>query len=496
MDFNATYGTYGTVLDTCKLCHPGYPLSYARNSFGSDYALATLGNHTFNAALENADSDGDGFTNVQEIHALTFPGDPASTPPPGAPTLDTLSINGPSTVNEGDSVSYEASALWSDGSTSTVSAAWAVSPDTFATISAAGLLTALEVSSDQPVTVSATFDGTTSTQTVTIADVPSLPAVSITLAPANGAVDVPVTAVVVATLNGSGDIASLVNDNTFSLSAAGSGGTVTGSIGYNGSRTEATFTPLDKLAYSTAYTATVNPATGTQQLVLASSVSTTFTTIAQTPDSDGDGVEDGEDDYPNDHSKATPPSVRGSGKILVDACGNAGIALAQCSALVQAEGISDMYPQFNRRGKPFGFSFPDGLVQYTLTNVNPGGTVTVSVTLPSGVPFGSKVFKVDANGFQEIPDAVVHGSTVTMTLTDGGAGDADGSVNGVIVDPIGVAVPEGAGGSTDLTATTSAGGCSVAGSDTGWKEAFVFFGQIGLVWLVLALRRRKPGAGA
>jgi MYXO-CTERM domain-containing protein len=508
-DFNGTYGTDLSALDTCKLCHPGHPFSLTINSFGSDYALDTLGNHTFNQALEDEDSDDDGFTNIQEIEALTFPGDPASQPPPGA-TLDNLSINGPPSVNEGDTASYEASASWSDGSTTTESADWTVSPETFATISASGLLTALEVTSDQEVTVSATVNGTTATRTVMIVnvpgDIPPLPADAILLKPEDGAVDIPVTAVVVATLNGSGDIAEVVNDNTFSLSVAESDrstcmervypdciadGVVLGTIDYNDSHTEATFTPLYKLANSTGYTATVRPATGTQQQVLAEPVSSTFTTIAKTPDSDDDGVEDGEDDHPHDNGKATPPCVRGSGKFLVDTYGNAGIALAN------AEGISDMFPQFKRQGKPFGFGFPDGLVRFTLRGVSRGGTVTVTVSFPSGVPKGSKVFRVDGNGFQEWTNAVVNGNRVTVTLTDGGEGDADETVNGVIEDPIGVAVPEDAGGSADISSSvSSAGGCSVAGSGGGYKEAFGSFGLIALVWLGLALRRRKPGIGA
>jgi hypothetical protein len=508
-DFNGTYGTDLTDLDTCKLCHPSYPLSHARNSFGSDYARDTLGNHTFNQALEDWDSDEDGFTNIQEIRALTFPGDPASKPPPG-PTLDALSISGPASVNEGETVSFEASASWSDGSTTTESADWTVSPETFATISASGQLTAMEVTSDQEVTVSATFHGATSTKAVTIlnvpGDVPPLPSDSILLKPEDGAVNVPVTAVVVASLNGPEDIAEIVNDNTFSLSVVGSerstcmekvdpnciaDGIVLGTIDYNDSHTEATFTPLYKLANATAYTATVRPATGTQQPVLAEPVSSTFTTIAKTPDSDGDGVDDGEDDHPHDNRRATPPCVRGSGKFLVYAFGNAGIALAG------AEGVSDMFPQFKRQGKPFGFSFPDGLVRYTLRGVNPGGSVEITITFPSGTPHGSKVFRVDGNGFREWTKAVVNGNSVTVTLTDGGEFDADGMVNGEIVDPIGVAVPDDAGGSVDVSSTVSAaGGCSVAGSGGGWEEAFGSFGLIALIWLGLALRRRKPGIGA
>lgn len=181
----------------------------------------------------------------------------------------------------------------------------------------------------------------------------------------------------------------------------------------------------------------------------------------------------------------------------MDACGNAGIALAQCADLVRAEGISDMYPQFNRKGKPFGFEFPDGLVQYTLTGLTPGATVTVTVNFPSGVPHGSRVFKVDADGFRQVLDAVVDGDRVTVTVTDGGSGDADGVANGVIVDPIGVAVPAAGSGSIDLTGSASAGsGCSVALSGGAGKEAPGSLILIALAGGALALMRRKTKRGA
>ncbi len=65
-----------TRLDTCTLCHTsGADL----NSYGADY-LANGRNPAAFGLIEQLDSDGDGFINLDEIDLLTFPGDPADTP--------------------------------------------------------------------------------------------------------------------------------------------------------------------------------------------------------------------------------------------------------------------------------------------------------------------------------------------------------------------------------------------------------------------------------
>ncbi len=46
------------------------------NPYGADFGAA---NHDF-AAVEGKDSDGDGFSNIDEIKADTFPGDPNDNP--------------------------------------------------------------------------------------------------------------------------------------------------------------------------------------------------------------------------------------------------------------------------------------------------------------------------------------------------------------------------------------------------------------------------------
>jgi hypothetical protein len=68
----------GTRLDSCSLCHTTSIPSL--NGYGSAYLNNGRNLNAF-GLIENQDSDGDGFTNIQEINALFFPGDPNDHPP-------------------------------------------------------------------------------------------------------------------------------------------------------------------------------------------------------------------------------------------------------------------------------------------------------------------------------------------------------------------------------------------------------------------------------
>lgn len=80
--FNTRYGTSGTVLNSCFLCHTmnaNGSRSNNRNSYGSAWSNAG-GSATAFGTIESLDSDGDSFINIAEITARTFPGDSNSFP--------------------------------------------------------------------------------------------------------------------------------------------------------------------------------------------------------------------------------------------------------------------------------------------------------------------------------------------------------------------------------------------------------------------------------
>ena len=94
-----------TRIDSCSLCHTSAP---SLNPYGQDYkdngnprSIANL------VAIESKDSDGDGFTNIQEIMALTFPGASSDFPKPNTstptaivqPTATSTRIPGPTATS-------------------------------------------------------------------------------------------------------------------------------------------------------------------------------------------------------------------------------------------------------------------------------------------------------------------------------------------------------------------------------------------------------------
>ena len=89
-------------------------------------------------------------------------------PPPPAPgVLIGVTVSGLSSMNEGGTGTYTATGTWDNGSTGAVTPTWSVS-NAYATISSGGLLTASAVTSNQTVTVTASYGGKTGTMNVTI----------------------------------------------------------------------------------------------------------------------------------------------------------------------------------------------------------------------------------------------------------------------------------------------------------------------------------------
>ncbi|GAB0150852.1 IPTL-CTERM sorting domain-containing protein [Marinobacterium sp. BA1] len=94
---------------------------------------------------------------------------------------------------------------------------------------------------------------------------------------------------------------------------------------------------------------------------------------------------------------------------------------------------------------PPRMTLPHGAVSFRLTDGTPGSNTTVVLTYPEDLPAGTRYYKYGPTAdnptdhWYAYPGAVISGNTITLTLTDGGAGDSDLSVNGIIDDPGGPA---------------------------------------------------------
>ena len=91
-------------------------------------------------------------------------------------------------------------------------------------------------------------------------------------------------------------------------------------------------------------------------------------------------------------------------------------------------------------GLPAGSEALTGSLDYTVTNVTPGGSVTVTVALPAGsglTGVGKLVGGtwVDLSSDPAVTVDTVNG-TITLDIVDGGPLDEDGAVNGQVVDPL------------------------------------------------------------
>ena len=94
---------------------------------------------------------------------------------------------------------------------------------------------------------------------------------------------------------------------------------------------------------------------------------------------------------------------------------------------------------------PQGVILPHGAVSLRLTDGTAGNSSTIVLSYPFELPAGARYYKYGPTAdnptdhWYAYPGAVISGNTITLTLTDGGAGDSDLSVNGIIDDPGGPA---------------------------------------------------------
>jgi hypothetical protein len=122
-------------------------------------------------------------------------------------------------------------------------------------------------------------------------------------------------------------------------------------------------------------------------------------------------------------------------------------------------------------------NLPYGLFDMQIKVYGPTDTVKVDIYLPTPAPDGYKWYKYSStSGWYDYSNNAVFSAgrdKITLTLVDGGAGDDDGSRNGIIWDPSGLGVfpaTGGGGGSSSSASGGGGGGCFIATATIGTEE--------------------------
>ena len=147
-------------------------------------------------------------------------------------------------------------------------------------------------------------------------------------------------------------------------------------------------------------------------------------------DSDGDTVPDWQD-----QDTASLPSPYGAGFVAADLAEGA----AQRLDFTDARVLPSTDPSLPEAQRPASGAFLFGVLDLRASGLNLGETVTMALHLPIPMPPNSQYWRVDATGWHQASLGSNDGdATVTVSLTDGGADDRDGVVDGAVREVGGV----------------------------------------------------------
>jgi chitinase len=161
-----------------------------------------------------------------------------------------------------------------------------------------------------------------------------------------------------------------------------------------------------------------------------------FTTQTADNDLDGNGIPDSQE-----NSLVTITDVHSLTSIGAQ-LEPTGIAVASADTVSAIEQMTVVDPKSFPTDETTPSQLPSSMAVYRLVLNKAGQTAQVTIQLSAPAPAGTRWVKYDAvNGWQDFSDMAEFSSdrqTVTVQIKDGGVGDADGVVNGIIVDPSGL----------------------------------------------------------
>ena len=428
-----------------------------------------------------------------------------------APTLSSITISGPTQLNENSSAQYACTAHYSDGSTAALSSGVAWSENGAATsINASGLLTAANVTADTTVTITASYGGRSDTHGVTVKYVaPTLSSITIsgpTQLNENSSAQYACTAhysdnttsivtdkvnwsvnssfanidaagylvthavqneeqlTITASVDGKhADYGVTVNNSnithTLTIDILGSGAVLLnppGGIYDDGTVVTLTAEPDHAWAFDGWAGSVFDPDTNITSVVMDTDISLSVTFLEDTdldsvPDQEEWGIDgqnntfDGNGDGIADYLQSNVASIHTKDYLHFLTLSTPEPGKITSCKMNDTASIASV---------PSECSLPLGLISFKIENLTPGANTTLTINMPTGSEFDTfykygATFDNPATHWYEFmydqtseTGAVLEGDTITLYLKDGQRGDDDLSANGVISDPGGPGILE------------------------------------------------------
>ncbi len=115
---------------------------------------------------------------------------------------------------------------------------------------------------------------------------------------------------------------------------------------------------------------------------------------------------------------------------------------------------------------PAGYEFPWGAMTFRVETKNIGDSAVITIYFSEALPSGAKWFNYNQiegwKDYSQYATFSANRKVVTLTLKDGGVGDADGTANGAIVDPAAIGIPTTAPAPEVCLDCDSSGGCFIS----------------------------------
>ncbi len=168
-----------------------------------------------------------------------------------------------------------------------------------------------------------------------------------------------------------------------------------------------------------------------------------FTTGTDPNDTNSNGIPDSQEVGASVDLDAngTPDNVQTDLKAVNTVIGSGQMGIKTSTNVTSIDAIQSVDPAVlpdGGDGKPT--SMPLGILDFRITVANPGDTAQVIVYFSQPAP-AAQWYKYDPiNSWQDFSNHAVFAGdmrSVTLTLKDGAFGDADGVINGIIIDPSG-----------------------------------------------------------